>query len=197
MGHLVQDPLARLVQGPVRLQPSRVADAPHSTRQRAKSQLGSCCIRRRNRRAEQLPDPSRPATLGGKPNLIARSAAAVIVDAKTGQGPSHAVKVMIYLYAVPMALERYKKSEAQGAGHVPGPYSPHSGGSRRRPVRPEPRHTHPPRLGRRTREASTVAARVPVLRRHVRRLSRTRGPGLRARRHHRRFLSPHSGHCMP
>ena len=40
---------------------------------------------------------------------------AVIVDAKTGQeGPSHAVQVMIYMYAVPTALERYRKAKLHG-----------------------------------------------------------------------------------
>ena len=48
----------------------------------------------------------RTATLAGKPDIIARREdAAVVVDAKTGnESPSHAVQVMIYLYAVPRAL---------------------------------------------------------------------------------------------
>ena len=52
----------------------------------------------------------RSATLAGKPDLIAhRDDEAVIVDAKTGhESPSHAVQVMIYFYAVPKALERYR-----------------------------------------------------------------------------------------
>ena len=52
----------------------------------------------------------RSATLSGKPDLIARrDDEAVIVDAKTGQeSPSHVVQVMIYLYAVPKALEKYR-----------------------------------------------------------------------------------------
>ena len=46
--------------------------------------------------------------MSGLPASIAhREDEAVIVDAKTGQeGPSHAVQAMIYVYAVPRALER-------------------------------------------------------------------------------------------
>ena len=58
----------------------------------------------------------RSATLSGKPDLIAhRDDEAVIVDAKTGQeSPSHAVQLMIYLYAVPRALERYRNTKLRG-----------------------------------------------------------------------------------
>ena len=58
----------------------------------------------------------RSATLSGKPDLIAhRDDHAVIVDAKTGHdSPSHAVQVMIYLYAVPRALERYRNTRLRG-----------------------------------------------------------------------------------
>ena len=52
----------------------------------------------------------RSATLVGKPDLITqRDDQAVIVDVKTGQdSPSHVVQVMIYLYAIPRALEQYQ-----------------------------------------------------------------------------------------
>ena len=52
----------------------------------------------------------RSATLAGKPDLITqRDGQAVIVDVKTGQdSPSHVVGVMIYLYAIPRALEQYQ-----------------------------------------------------------------------------------------
>ena len=37
------------------------------------------------------------------------------MDAKTGyEGPIHVVQVMIYLYAVPRALERYRNTELKG-----------------------------------------------------------------------------------
>ena len=50
------------------------------------------------------------ATLAGRPDLVARrDDEAVIGGAKTGQeNPSHVVQVMIYLYAVPKALEKYR-----------------------------------------------------------------------------------------
>ena len=56
------------------------------------------------------------ATLAGRPDIIARREDhAVIVDAKTGHdGPSHAVQVMIYLYAIPRALERYRGAKLRG-----------------------------------------------------------------------------------
>ena len=58
----------------------------------------------------------RTATLAGRPDLIARREDnAVVVDAKTGHdSPSHAVQVMIYLYAIPRALERYRNLELSG-----------------------------------------------------------------------------------
>ena len=58
----------------------------------------------------------RTATLAGKPGIIAhREGEAVIVGAKTGhESPSHAVQVMIYLYAVPRALEWYRNAKLRG-----------------------------------------------------------------------------------
>ena len=56
------------------------------------------------------------ATLVSRPDLIAhRCDEAVIVDTKTGhESPSHTVQVMIYLYAVPRALERYRNAKLKG-----------------------------------------------------------------------------------
>ena len=58
----------------------------------------------------------RSATLANKPDLITqRDGQAVIVDAKTGQdSASHVVQVMIYLYAIPRALEQYRNIELRG-----------------------------------------------------------------------------------
>ena len=58
----------------------------------------------------------RSATLAGKPDLITqRDGQAVIVDVKTGQeSASHVVQVMIYLYAIPRALERYRTLKLRG-----------------------------------------------------------------------------------
>ena len=97
----------------------------------------------------------RSSTLAGKPDIIARrDDETVIVDAKTSQeSPSHAVLVMIYLYAVPQGTGTAPKRQAQGAGHLPGPHGPRAGRGRRRRVRPEPGRAHPTDLGRRTREA--------------------------------------------
>ena len=59
---------------------------------------------------------SRTATLAGRPDIIARREdEAVIVDAKTGQeSASHTVQVMIYLYAIPKALERFRNAKLSG-----------------------------------------------------------------------------------
>ena len=56
------------------------------------------------------------ATLAGQPDLITqRDSQAVIVDVKNGQdSASHVVQVMIYLYAIPRALERYRTLKLSG-----------------------------------------------------------------------------------
>ena len=58
----------------------------------------------------------RSATVAGKPDLIAvKGNNSVIIDARTGRpGPSHAVQVMTYMYAVPLALEQYRGIRFQG-----------------------------------------------------------------------------------
>ena len=58
----------------------------------------------------------RSATLAGQPDLITqRDGQAVIVDVKTGQdSASHVVQVMIHLYAIPRALERYRTLKLRG-----------------------------------------------------------------------------------
>ena len=50
------------------------------------------------------------AVLAGKPDLIAqRRDEITVVDAKTGRtSPAHATQVLIYMYALPRALERYR-----------------------------------------------------------------------------------------
>ena len=56
------------------------------------------------------------AILAGKPDLIVhQDGAAVIIDAKTGHDkPSHIVQVMIYMYAIPRALKRYRNVQFKG-----------------------------------------------------------------------------------
>ena len=60
----------------------------------------------------------RSATVAGKPDLIAvKGGDAVIIDAKTGKhSPAHAAQVLIYMYAVPLALKEYQG--VQFRGHV-------------------------------------------------------------------------------
>ena len=65
----------------------------------------------------------RSATVAGKPDLIAvKGGDAVIIDAKTGKpGPHHAAQVLIYMYALPKALQEYRGVEFRG--HVVYPES--------------------------------------------------------------------------
>ena len=50
------------------------------------------------------------ASVGGKPDLIARNGSeALIVDVKTGNpSASHIVQVLVYMYAVPKTLKQYR-----------------------------------------------------------------------------------------
>ena len=67
----------------------------------------------------------RYATLAGKPDLIAvNNLDAVIIDAKTGRpNPHHTVQVMIYQYAVPLALPPTKVFISQVKSRTPTPTS--------------------------------------------------------------------------
>ena len=66
----------------------------------------------------------RYATLAGKPDLIAvKNADAVIIDAKTGRpNPHHAVQVMNYQYALPLALPQYQGVQFSGQVAYPDSY---------------------------------------------------------------------------
>ena len=50
------------------------------------------------------------AVLAGKPDLVARRQDQItVIDAKTGRpSPAHTAQVLIYMYAIPRALERYR-----------------------------------------------------------------------------------------
>ena len=50
------------------------------------------------------------AVLAGKPDLVAKRRDQItVIDAKTGRpSPAHTTQVLIYMYALPRALERYK-----------------------------------------------------------------------------------------
>ena len=66
------------------------------------------------------------AVLAGRPDLVARKGdEVVVIDAKTGKpSPAHAAQVMLYMYALPRALERYRGFALTGqvaySGHVAG-----------------------------------------------------------------------------
>ena len=58
----------------------------------------------------------RSATLAGRPDLIVvRGNDALIIDIKTGrEQPSHYVQIMIYMYALPRALQQYQYTKLAG-----------------------------------------------------------------------------------
>ena len=63
-------------------------------------------------------------TISGKPDLIITSASdptyVLIIDVKTGQEcPSHAAQLMIYLYALPKALQQYRDAKIRGEAFYP------------------------------------------------------------------------------
>ncbi len=63
----------------------------------------------------------RIATLAGQPDLIIPSNDHIlIVDAKTGvERASHVAQVMVYMYALPRALEQYRDTRISGEIHYP------------------------------------------------------------------------------
>lgn len=60
--------------------------------------------------------------LAGKPDLVARRRDRItVIDAKTGRAsPAHATQVLIYMYALPRALERYRGLSISGQVAYPG-----------------------------------------------------------------------------
>ena len=127
-------------------------------------------------------------TISGKPDLIITSASdptyVLIIDVKTGQEcPSHAAQLMIYLYALPKALQQYRDAKIRGEAfyptrtHVVGRGSLDQGFIRRlvaliQRIAAEPPPTHRQRV------------RVPFLRHHSERLPRP--PRRLSRAHYRR-----------
>ena len=78
-----------------------------------REQMG-CTVLTENQNLFRLRGSS--ATIAGKPDLIAEKGNdVVVIDAKTGRpSPAHRVQVMIYQYAVPRALERYRGKDIMG-----------------------------------------------------------------------------------
>ena len=54
--------------------------------------------------------------LAGKPDLVVRRRDQItVIDAKSGRpSPAHAIQVLIYMYALPRALERYRGLSMSG-----------------------------------------------------------------------------------
>ena len=62
------------------------------------------------------------AVLAGKPDLVTRRRDQItVIDAKTGRpSPAHAAQVLVYMYALPRALERYRGLNIDGQVAYPG-----------------------------------------------------------------------------
>ena len=62
------------------------------------------------------------ATLGGKPDLIAKKRDdATIIDVKTGRSsPAHSIQVMVYQYAIPRSFRQYRGVPFSGQVAYPG-----------------------------------------------------------------------------
>ena len=64
----------------------------------------------------------RTAVLAGQPDLIIQSSGdhLLVIDVKTGaERASHVAQVMVYMYALPRALEQYKGARIAGEIHYP------------------------------------------------------------------------------
>ena len=95
----------------LRLRPGRLADEPHLSAEPAAPEAGKqkgYTVLTEGQNSFNLRGSS--AVLAGKPDLVARRGSQVtVIDAKTGRpSPAHATQVLLYMYALPRALERYR-----------------------------------------------------------------------------------------
>ena len=116
MGHLVQSPLPGLDQNPSEFSQAEwmLNHTALLNKRKANWKHGGFDVNIEGQNSFELLGSS--ATLAGQPDLITqRDGQAVIVDVKNGQdSPSHVVQVMIYLYAIPRALEHYRSLKLKG-----------------------------------------------------------------------------------
>ena len=113
------------------------------------------------------------AVLAGKPDLVARRRDQItVIDAKTGRpSPAHATQVLIYMYALPRALERYRGLAIAGqVAYLPRPRGRHPCRGGRREVRREPWRSYAPSGLGGAGETGAQPRRVPFLRDHPGRL---------------------------
>ena len=137
------------------------------------------------------------ATLAGRPDLIVvRSNDALIIDVKAGrQQPSHFVQIMIYMYALPRALQQYQHAKLAGEVVYPTRTARVPMGSLHTQFKMDLGALNPPdRRGQASRKGAQ-RTRMPLLRHHRRGL-----PGAREnhratrRRNDTRFLDPPPSH---
>ena len=130
------------------------------------------------------------ASLAGKPDLVAqRRDGVTIIDAKSGRpSPHHPIQVMIYMYALPRALERYRGLALSGQVAYPDHVVdiPAEAG---RGFHQEPGELNPPAGGRDIGQARPQPHGVPVLRDHQGGLPGPAGGGPCPRGSYRRLLA--------
>ena len=136
----------------------------------------------------------RSATLAGRPDLIVvRGNDALIIDIKAGrEQPSHYVQIMIYMYALPRALQQYQYTKLAGEVVYPT-HGTSTNGKSAHAVHKGPRSLDPPARCRQASSPSAQPTRMPLLRHHRRRLRGTdrRRPDA-ARGHHSGILRSNS-----
>ena len=137
------------------------------------------------------------ATLAGRPALIVvRSNDALIIDVKAGrQQPSHFVQIMIYMYALPRALQQYQHAKLAGEVVYPTRTARVPMGSLHTQFKMDLGALNPPdRRGQASRKGAQ-RTRMPLLRHHRRGLPGARGNHRATRRRNdTRFLDPPPSH---
>ena len=109
------------------------------------------------------------AVLAGKPDLVVvHDDDARIVDVKSGkEQPSHRVQLMIYMYALPRALEQYQHATGRTSG-LSDADSTSTNGKSPHPVQNGPRSLDPPDCRGPASCPSPQRTRMPLLRHHRR-----------------------------
>ena len=131
------------------------------------------------------------ASLAGKPDLVAqRRDGVTIIDAKSGRpSPHHTIQVMIYMYALPRALERYRGLALSGQVAYPDHVVDIPAAAVDEGFHQEPGELNPPAGGRVIGQARPQPHGVPVLRDHQGGLPGPAGGGPCPRGSYRRLLA--------
>ena len=110
------------------------------------------------------------AVLAGRPDLLVVNGGDVlIIDVKTGQErPSHIAQLMIYMYALPRALQQYHDAKIRAEVFYPHPHPPCRPRQPRPGLHTPPGSPHPAHRRSRAPSDHRQLFRVPFLRQHGR-----------------------------